>query len=304
MTSPTRHDPTAPLRPDFARSMAIRADVDDPSLEAAFAAIAREDFLPPPPWLIFGDGTQEWTSDAAHLYRDVLVALERDRGVNNGSPSLHFGWISALGVKPGDRIVHVGAGTGYYTAVLARLAGPNARVTAVEVDAELAALARVALPHALPEGPAVEVVADDGETWPHEECDVVYVSFGIAAPASAWLDRLALGGRLLFPLCVPRGHLSVAHPWHGGEGVGLLVERTEAGFTARTLDRCSFVYAEGAVKVAHRDCDLLEQAFRRGGWARIRSLVRGAEVDPRRCWYATGDWGLCYDPPGGRVALP
>lgn len=295
-------DRLAALRRDYARAMLVRADVDDPALEEALATITREDFLPPPPWLVYGDGTQEWTSDPTHLYRDVLVALERERGVNNGSPSLHAGWIAALGIRPGERIVHVGAGTGYYTAVLARLAGPEAQVTAVEIDPDLTALARTALAAALPDGPAVEVVTGDGETWPRAEADVVYVSFGIAAPATAWLDRLALGGRLLFPLCVPRGRVSAGHGWHGAEGVGLLVERTEAGFAVRTLERCGFVYAEGAVKVSQLDLNLLDQAFRRGGWGRVRSLVRGPAIDPTRLWYAGKDWGLCYDPPAGRVA--
>ena len=290
------------VRGAYARAMAVRAGIDDPALEAALATIAREDFLPPPPWLLFGDEGQERTSDPVRLYRDVLVALERDRGVNNGSPSLHAGWISALAVKPGERIVHIGAGTGYYTAVLARLAGPSGRVTAIEIDADLTAIAAEALPRALPEGPDPTIVTGDGEAWPQEETDVVYVSFGIAAPPHPWLDRLALGGRLLFPLCVPRGRISAGHGWHGAEGVGLLVTRTVAGFAARTLDRCSFVYAEGAIRAPHLDCELLDQAFRRGGWARVASLERGGPIDPKRAWYVGRDWALCYDPPGGRVA--
>lgn len=294
-------DRLAGLRHDYARAMLARAGVVDPALEAAFATLHREDFLPPPPWLIFGDGRNERTDDPQHLYADVLVALERERGVNNGSPSLHAGWIAALGLRPGERVIHLGVGSGYFTAILAQLVGPDGAVIAVEVDPPLAAHARAALARALPDGPEVEVVVADATAWPRAETDCIYVSFGIAAPAPVWLDRLAPGGRLLFPLCVPRGQITAGHPWHGAEGVGLLVERTTSGYAARALDRCGFVYADGAVAASHLDCALLEQAFRRGGWGRIRSLQRGA-VDPSRCWYATKDWGLCYDPPAeGRV---
>lgn len=291
-----RRDPTAHLRADFARSMSTRAGIADPALEAALAAIRREDFLPPPPWVVYGDTGVERTSDATKLYHDVLVALDRERGVNNGSPSLHAGWISALAVKPGERIVHIGAGSGYFTAVLAQLTGPTGRVTAVEIDPDLVAMARRALPLALPEGPEVAIATGDGGAWPQAETDVVYVSFGIAAPCPAWLDRLADGGRLLFPLCAPRGTISATRHWHGAEGIGLLVTRHGDRYAARTLDRCGFVYAEGALAVSSVDCDLLDQAFRRGGWGRVRSLVRGADVNPKRCWYAGTGWGLCYDP--------
>ena len=79
------------------------------------------------------------------LYQDLVIALDPARGVNNGSPSLHAKLLEALGPKPGEHIVHVGAGAGYYSAILAELVGPTGRVTAVEFDAALAERAKTLL---------------------------------------------------------------------------------------------------------------------------------------------------------------
>jgi protein-L-isoaspartate(D-aspartate) O-methyltransferase len=106
----------AVVRRAYARQMAAAAATVDPRVEAAFAAVARETFLGDPPWLIAdlrGGYRPLPCADPVLAYQDVLFALARDRGVNNGSPSLHARLLGALAAKPGERVVHVGAGTGY-----------------------------------------------------------------------------------------------------------------------------------------------------------------------------------------------
>ena len=75
----------------------------------------------PPPWRIGSGGLFGLTSsdDPARLYEDVLVAIDAERGINNGQPSLHAQSIDALGLKEGETVVQIGAGAGYYTAILA-----------------------------------------------------------------------------------------------------------------------------------------------------------------------------------------
>jgi protein-L-isoaspartate(D-aspartate) O-methyltransferase len=128
----------APRR-DYARRMLAAARVTDASLADAFAVVQREDFIDPPPWTLFGPTNGSTAtlagSDAARLHDDVLVVLDRAKGLNNGSPSLHALMLHHLAVAPGDRVLHVGAGTGYYTAMLAELAGAAGRVTAIEYAA-------------------------------------------------------------------------------------------------------------------------------------------------------------------------
>ena len=112
----------------------------DPAVEAAFAKVPREAFLGPPPWSFASGGSGPWsrTSDPEALYRDELVALDRAKGINNGQPSLHALCIAALHLTRSDHVLHVGAGTGYYTAILAELAGP---VDAYEIEPALGARA-------------------------------------------------------------------------------------------------------------------------------------------------------------------
>src|SRR5277367_1868145 len=83
--------------------------VGDPRIEAAFAAVPREDFAGPPPWRIGSGGLFARTTagDPANLYDDVLIAIDARRGINNGQPSLHAQSIDALAVREGDTIVQI-----------------------------------------------------------------------------------------------------------------------------------------------------------------------------------------------------
>jgi protein-L-isoaspartate(D-aspartate) O-methyltransferase len=113
---------------------------NDGRLVSAFALTPRERFVGPGPWKVFtAHGYIETPSDdPALLYQDVVVALAPERAINNGQPVLHALCLAALHVKEGETVVHVGAGTGYYTAILSKLAGPTGSVIAYEIEQDLA----------------------------------------------------------------------------------------------------------------------------------------------------------------------
>src|SRR5205085_2838220 len=103
-----------------------------------------------------------WTTDDAqpdHLYHDILIAIDPARRLNNGLPSLWACLYDQLELEPCVHVVHVGAGTGYYSAILAEIVGRNGKVTAIEIDPELAAIAQRNLATAWPRA---VVVATDG----------------------------------------------------------------------------------------------------------------------------------------------
>jgi protein-L-isoaspartate(D-aspartate) O-methyltransferase len=190
------------LRRWYAEDLRLRAPVNrHMAIVEAFAAVPRERFLGPPPWRLFADrlphvafvtpdGTPGW------VYHDVLVEIDKERALNNGVPSLWARSFDQLDLRGGQRVMLVGAGTGYYAAILAEVVGPEGRVIAVEVDEALAGRAR----ENLAPWRTVEVVAGDGVTHDPGEVDIVIVCAGATHPAPLWLDRLAPGGQLLMPL--------------------------------------------------------------------------------------------------------
>jgi protein-L-isoaspartate(D-aspartate) O-methyltransferase len=187
------------VRAGYAREVCAVTGVATPAVLRAFAMVPRERYLPPGPWpLLRKDGVYERTPDAdpVHLYRDVTVGLDPERRLNNGQPSILAYLIDRLGVREGDRLVHLGCGTGYYTAIFAELVGPAGRVDALEVEPELAAGARENLGHL----PQVRVLEEDGTSWDPGPVERIFVNAGVTHPLSLWLDRLVEGGTLLAPL--------------------------------------------------------------------------------------------------------
>jgi protein-L-isoaspartate(D-aspartate) O-methyltransferase len=171
--------------------------------------------------------------------------------------------------------VQIGAGSGYYTAILAHLVGPNGRVYAYEIDEALATRAR----ENLREQYHVEVRIQSGVTAELPKADLIYVCAGAARPNLIWLDALRPGGRLLFPLA-PTGVF----------GGVLLITRPDQGSTwpAKFLSRAAFIGCVGLQdeEAGHR----LAEAFSKG-WDRVRSLRLNGPPDDS-CWFAGDGWWL------------
>jgi protein-L-isoaspartate(D-aspartate) O-methyltransferase len=93
-------------------------------------------------------------------------------------------------------VLQVGAGTGYYSAVLAEIVGAHGHVTAIEFDDALAERAH----NNLVGWDNVDVVCGDGRSHDAGPVDSIVVFAGSTHPAPRWLDRLKPGGQLLMPL--------------------------------------------------------------------------------------------------------
>ncbi|MGL4241337.1 MAG: protein-L-isoaspartate O-methyltransferase family protein [Beijerinckiaceae bacterium] len=283
------------VRRAYARQMlAVAGCPNESRLEDAFASVRREDFLGPPPWSFSrGMGYEALLSDdPAIVYQDILFALAPERGVNNGSPSLHARWLGAAALKPGDRVAHLGAGAGYYTAIIAELVGRDGKVDAVEVDPALADRAQASL-----EGwPQVGVQAGDALVLAGQGYDCIYVNFAVERPVRAWTDALAPGGRLIFPLGVARSMRGRPAVRHSSHGAGFLIERQEAGLAVRWLGGAWFICAEGDASASDTERERVRAAFERGGAEFVNSLHWDNGGVPERNWCSGDGWRLSYDP--------
>ena len=281
------------VRRAYARHVLANAGVDDARVEAAFAAVRREHFLGPGPWLM-----PRWSrryvptpsDDPVYLYQDALVGIVPERDLNNGQPSLHAMLIAAAGPRSGEHVVHIGAGVGYYTAILAHMVGESGRVTAIEFDVGLTE--RLAANFA--GQPNVRALQGDGAQIEFTPADVIYVNAGATRPADIWLDRLKDGGRLILPLTSDKGfgenpeNIPIQR-----RGAVFRIERRDKEFLAKWISAVAIFPCEGA-----RDAEserALAAALEKGGWDRVTRLLRCDDVPEERCWLKSPDWCLAYD---------
>ena len=261
------------------------------ALFAAFGSVPRERFVGPGPWRIL-DKSEHWTTEDAdprRVYHDVLIALDESKGINNGQPSLWAQFFDQLGVRVNDDVLHLGCGTGYYTAILAELVGPQGTITAVEVDEAIAERARAALEP----WPQVSVVHRDGSTGTFDPVNVIVASAGATHPIASWLAALKPDGKMLFPLESTRG-----------AGAMVLLHRMSAdNFAARLAFGTYFIAFSGA-------CDPIAgshlcEALQRDRGKSVRSLRCDSHVHETTCWLHGDGW--CFstcDPIRNTISNP
>ncbi len=226
-------------------------------------------------------------ADPAWLYTDSLIGIVPERGLNNGQPSSHATWIDAAAPKPGEHVVHVGAGVGYYSAIMAQMVGLQGKVTAIEYESELAARCAAnlaALPH-------VQVVQGDGVTTPMDGADVIYVNAGVSRPVDHWLDSLKDGGRLILPLTTTATTTlfpGASQP----SGCVVLITRHGDRFDARCVSAVAVYPCRGFM---HDESDrALAEAFRNGGYKEVKRLRRTSDAPEVDCWVQGKGWALTY----------
>lgn len=172
------------------RSVMVRGQIEargirDPRVLAAMREVPREEFVP--------------ATERAWACSDHPLPLGHGQTISQ--PYIVALMTEALALRPTDRVLEVGAGSGYQSAVLARMVE---RVCALEYDSELAAGATRALARL---GVAnVDLRCGDGrEGWPEpgSEFDAILVACAATEVPPRLLAQLAPGGRMVLPLGEP-----------------------------------------------------------------------------------------------------
>jgi protein-L-isoaspartate(D-aspartate) O-methyltransferase len=275
------------IRQFFAEEIRTVANIQTDALADAFAKVPREHFLGPGPWQIAsadtrGSGAGAMTigtsyrptadADPRHLYHNVLIAIDPDRQLNNGHPSTLASWLDELELKEGDRVLHIGCGVGYYTAIIAEVVGPAGHVTGIEIDADLASRARKNLAHLN----HVEVLQADGGEYNSQPGDVIFINAGATHLRSAWLDNLLPGGRLLLPLTVG------ADAQANSMGLMLKVTYESQSYAARFLSPVMIFPCIGSRD--EESNQRLRDALKLGTWGSVQSLRRESHESNDSCW--------------------
>ncbi len=188
----------------------VARGVNDHRVLEAFAEVPRERFCPPE------------LTDRAYDDEPLPIGL----GQTISQPYVVALSVQELAVTPSDRVLDIGAGSGYQTAILARLARHVYAIERIETLTERAAATLAAL-----NVDNVTFMTGDGSLgWP-QEAPFDRIICGAAAPdvPRPWTDQLADGGRMVAPV-------------GGADAQSLLrIEKRGGEFRRRTLADVRFV---------------------------------------------------------------
>ncbi|MGA7673404.1 MAG: rRNA adenine N-6-methyltransferase family protein [Nitrolancea sp.] len=210
------------LRRQLVDSLHLEVGVRDGPIAAAFLRVPREAFLP--------------GHELADVYRDQAITTKQEAGVpvsSSSQPGMMAAMLKQLELRPGMRVLEIGAGTGYNAALLQELVGDSGEVTSLEIDPEVAGWAKTRLTEVGYD--RVQVIeVDGGGGWvAGAPYDRIELTVGTADISSAWFDQLAPGGILVVPLWISTYQICIAF------------EKRDRSLVSQSAVACGFMRIRG-----------------------------------------------------------
>jgi protein-L-isoaspartate(D-aspartate) O-methyltransferase len=188
------------LRDQLVDGLELAGHVSSPRVAAALRAVPRHVFVP--------------GIEPERAYRDEAFPIKYDEGglpiSSSSQPAIMARMLDQLDVRPGQRVLEIGTGSGYNAALLGQLVGETGAVVSVDIDADLVTDARERLA-AYGVSQVTVVCGDGGLGWSeHAPYDRIIATVGAWDIAPAWVAQLAPQGRLVVPLDLRGPQRSIA----------------------------------------------------------------------------------------------
>ena len=217
---------SAGLRRALVEQLELGGQIRTPAVRDAFLAVPREYFLPA---VAASDGLEA-------VYRNDAIVTKKDADgaavSSSSAPTIMALMLEQLRLEPGQRVLEIGAGTGYNAALIKHVVGPSGRVTAIDIDPATARDARANLKRAKAGG--IRVFAGDGRAGYANIApfDRIIATASVRDVPRAWHRQLARDGLVEFPLTLTnRSYLHQVVATFEKDGRGLRsVAATAGGF--------------------------------------------------------------------------
>ncbi len=272
------------------------------TVEQAFRSVPRHLFLPSEP--------------LERAYSDIAIAVKRtEEGEwtsSSSQPAIMAIMLEQLDLRPGMRVLEIGAGTGFNAALMAYLVGREGQVTTIDIQPDLIEAARAHLETA-GYGWVEAVAGDGGYGYPaNAPYDRMILTASSAVIAPAWREQLVRGGRLVLPFNT------------GGPQISVAFERRGDELASISLSDCGFMPLQGAFSGAQPvhtqigpdprlssisaqplPCDALQLTEWLSGYhadpLAVPAVASGVQITEREAW-ALFTWLAVHQTPWAQIA--